>query len=116
MHRLGQPVVNVEIGARRIEGVVAEDNPFRPHHLYVCVRLAVAGWVSEVRVIVRQNNLDRVRNGVNEVSEEVCCDPVRRLAVKLNEGELRRRVNGNEEIEVARGCLHFGNVDMEEAD
>ena len=50
------------------------------------------------------------------MAEEVCCDPARRLAVKFNERELRRPINGNEEIEPALGSLHFGDVDVEEAD
>ena len=50
------------------------------------------------------------------MAEEVCCNPTRRLAVKLNERELRRPINGNEEIEPALGSLHFGDIDMEEAD
>ncbi len=36
--------------------------------------------------------------------------------MKLNERELRRPINGDEEIEPARGSLHFGDVDVEEAD
>jgi hypothetical protein len=36
--------------------------------------------------------------------------------VKFNERELRRPINGNEEIEPALDSLHFGDIDMEEAD
>jgi hypothetical protein len=42
--------------------------------------------------------------------------PARRLSVKFNERELRRPINGNEEIEPALDSLHFGDIDMEEAD
>jgi hypothetical protein len=44
------------------------------------------------------------------------CDPVCRLAVKFNNRELRRPIDGNEEIEPSFGSLHFGDIDMEEAD
>ena len=36
--------------------------------------------------------------------------------MKLNKRELRRPIDSNEEIESALGSLHFGDIDMEEAD
>lgn len=116
MCRLRQPMFDVEIGTCRIEGMAAEQNPFRPHRLDVRDRPPVAGRISEVRAVIRQNGVDLVRNSVSEIAEEVCCDPARRLDVKLNERELRRPINGNKEIEPALGSLHFGDVDVEEAD
>ena len=79
-------------------------------------RPPVAGRVSEVRAVIRQNGVDLVWNSVSEIAQEVCCDPARRIAVKFNERELRRPINANEEIEPALDSLHFGDIDMEEAD
>ena len=36
--------------------------------------------------------------------------------MQLSEGELAGAVDGDEEVELAFGGLHFGDVDMEEAD
>lgn len=116
MCRLRQPMFDVEIGACRIEGMATEENPFCPHRLDVRDRPPVAGRISEMRAVIRQNGLDLVWNSVSEIAEEVCCDPARHLAVKLDECELRRPINGNEEIEPALGSLHFSDVNVEEAD
>ena len=78
MHRLGQSMFDVEIGASRVEGVATEENTLGPHRLDVRGRPAISGGVGEVRAVVRQNGVDFVRNGFNEVTEEVGCDPTRR--------------------------------------
>ena len=69
-----------------------------------------------MRAVIRQNGVDLVWNCVSQIAKEVCRDPACRLAVKLNKRGLRRPIDGNEEIEPALGILHFGDVDMEEAD
>ena len=38
------------------------------------------------------------------------------LAMKFDIGEFARAINGDEQVELAFGGLHFGDVDMEEAD
>ena len=116
MCRLRQPMFDVKIGTCRIEGMATEENPFCPHRLDIRYGPTVAGRISEVRAVIRQNGVDLVWNSVSEIAQEVCCDPARRIAVKFNERELRRPINGNEEIEPALGSLHFGDIDMEEAD
>jgi hypothetical protein len=35
---------------------------------------------------------------------------------KLNEGELRRAVDGDEKVELSLGSLHFGDVDVKKPD
>jgi hypothetical protein len=69
-----------------------------------------------VRTVIGQNGVDLVWNSVSKVAKEVRCDPACRPAVKLNKRELRRPIDSNEEIESALGSLHFGDIDMEEAD
>jgi hypothetical protein len=116
MCRLRQPMFDVKIGTCRIEGMATEENPFCPHRLDVRDRPPAAGRISDVRAVIRQNGVDLVWNCVSQIAKEVCRDPACRLAVKLNKRELRRPIDGNEEIEPALGSLHFGDVDMEEAD
>ncbi len=69
-----------------------------------------------MRTVIRQNGVDLVWNSVSEAAKELRCDPACRPAVKLNKRELRRPIDGNEETEPALGSLHFGDIDMEEAD
>ena len=69
-----------------------------------------------MRTVIRQNGADLVWNSVSEVAKEVRCDPACRLAVKLSKRELRRPIDGNDEIEPSLGSLHFGDIDVEEAD
>jgi hypothetical protein len=107
---------DVEIGTCRIKGVATEENTLGLHRLDVCGRPAIAGGVSEVRAVVCQNGVDSVRNGINQVTEEVGCNSTRRLPVQLDESELRGPVNGDQKIELALSGLHLGDVDMEEAD
>ena len=106
----------VEIGTCRIEGMATEENSFRAHRLDIRYGPPVASRISEVRAVIRQNGVDLVWNSVSDIAQEVCCDPAHRLAVKFNKRELRRPINGNEEIEPALDSLHFGDIDMEEAD
>ncbi len=51
-------------------------------------RPPAAGRISDVRSVIRQNGVDLVWSNVSEIAEEVCCDPARRRAVKLDEREL----------------------------
>ena len=80
-----QSMLHAEIDAIRIKGVATEDNTFDPDSLDVCGRPAITGRVGEVRAVVRQDDVDPVRNSFDEVTEQVVCDPERGLAVKLNE-------------------------------
>ena len=116
VHRLGQSMFDVEIGASRIKCVATEEDTLGPHRLDVCGRPATAGGVGEVRAVVRQSGVDFVRNGFSQVTKEVGCDPTRRLPVQLDEGELRGPVDGDQEIELAFSSLHLGDVNVEEAD
>lgn len=60
--------------------------------------------------------MDEVGHGIDQGVEEGCC----RLGVgaldELHEGELRGPIDGNEEVELAFGGSHLGNIDVEVAD
>ena len=49
MHRLGQPMFDVEIGASCIKGVATEENTLDPHRLDVRGCPAIAGGIGENR-------------------------------------------------------------------
>ena len=113
---LGQPVLDVEIGAGGLEGVAEEG-------LFVCLHLpdvlwrpAVPARLGEVRAVVGEHGVDLVGNGGDEVTKEVARDAPRCLLVQLDEGELGRAVDGHEEVELALLGPDLGDVDMEEAD
>ena len=60
--------------------------------------------------------MDAVRHGVQQVLEELpCCAPVS-LVDQLGDRELARAVYANEQVQLAFGGLHLGNIDVEEAD
>ena len=71
---------------------------------------------AELDAVVGQYRVDFVRDGFDERDEEGRSSDAIGFLDKLNEGELRRAVDGDEEVELSLGSLHFGDVDMEEAD
>ena len=72
MQRLGQPVQGARIGARRREGVAAEENARRSHRLDVLGRPAVAGGVGDVRAMVRQR-ARRCRARLRRIAQAMAC-------------------------------------------
>ena len=107
MVRLGQPMLDAMALAGPIEGMATQHRswPF-----------AVLREVGELDAVVGEHRVDEVGHGVDQGVEEGCC----RLGVgafdELHEGELRGPVDGNEEVELAFGGSHFGDVDVEVAD
>ena len=60
--------------------------------------------------------MDLVGNRLDEVPQEPGRDHLGGLLVQFGIGELAGAVDGHEEIELAFGRLHLGNVDVEVAD
>ncbi len=116
MGGLGQSMLDVEIGAGRFKGMTAEEYALSPHCFDVFGGPAVTRRVGEVGAVVRQHDVDLVGNRLGQVAEEVAGDATGRLLVQLDEGKLGRPVDGHQQIEPPLGRLHFGDVDMEEAD
>ena len=71
---------------------------------------------AELDAVVGQYRVDFVRDGFDERGEEGRSGDAIGFLDKLNEGELRRAVDGDEKVELSLGGLHFGDVDVEEAD
>ena len=60
--------------------------------------------------------MDLVRDGGDQAAQEVPRGAARHLLVQLDEGELRRSVDGDDEVELALRSSNLGNVDMKIAD
>ena len=69
---------------------------------------------AELDAVVGQYRVDFVRDGFDERDEEGRSGDAIGFLDQLNEGELRRAVDGDEEVELSLGSLHFGDVDVEE--
>src|ERR1700722_5835399 len=72
--------------------------------------------IGEVDAVVGQHRMDLVGYRLDEGAQEVGCGARDCFDVQRSEGELAGAVDGDEEVELAFGGLHFGDVDMEEAD
>ena len=60
--------------------------------------------------------MDLVRDGGDQAAQEVPRGAARHLLVQLDEGELRRSVDGDDEVELALRSSNLGDVDMKIAD
>lgn len=113
---LGQTVIDVVLGAGILEGVSPE--ALAIGHCLLDLRDGVAASARrrEVDAIVGENGMDLVRHRLNEMQKEVGRGSGCRLLMRLDEGELRRSIDGDEEMQLALFGAHFGNVDVEVAD
>ena len=109
---LGQPVVDIGEGAGVFERVCSERLLARDH-------LADLGWgpgialgIGEVDAVIGQHRMDLVGHGLNQGAQEVGRGARRCLGVQLSEGELAGAVDSDEEVELAFGGLHLGDVDV----
>ena len=60
--------------------------------------------------------MDPVRDGGDQAAQEVPGGATRHLLVHLDEDELRRSVDGDEQVELALRSSNLGDVDMKVAD
>ena len=78
--------------------------------------IGVARLLGELDAVVGQNCVDFVGNGLEQGDEERTGRFPASLPDQLSDGELAGAVDGDEQVELAFGGLHLGDVDMEEAD
>ena len=70
----------------------------------------------EVGAVVGQDDVDLVGNSFDQMAQEIAsCAPLG-LAMKFDEDEFARSIDGDEHVELAFGALHLGDIDVEEAD
>ena len=66
--------------------------------------------------IVREDGVDAIRHGFQQVFEELPCCPSISLVDELSDRELAGAVDADEQVQFAFGGLHLGNIDVEETD
>ena len=113
---LGQPVVDIGLGAGELEGMSTEEfSAFESELDLGGSRTAVAGR-GEVDSVVGEHGMDLVGYGGDERVQEVGRNPLRGLLMRLDEDELRSAVDGHEEIELALFGAYLRDIDVEVAD
>ena len=70
----------------------------------------------ELDAVIRQNRVDLIGHGLEHVLQELPGCLSVSSCNELSNDELRGPVDADEQVELALGGLHLGNVDMEEAD
>lgn len=116
MRRLCQAMLDVEIGAGRLEGMAAEGHALGPHRLDVFWHPAIPCGLGEVGTVVRQDDMDLIENCLGDVTREAACHAPGCLPVQRDEGELGRPVDDDQQLKSAFDRLHLGDVDLKKAD
>jgi hypothetical protein len=79
-------------------------------------RRARIAWRGEVGSVVGEDDMDLVGDGGGQAAQEVPRGAPRHLLVHRDEGELRRSVDGEDEVELALRRSNLGDVDRKLAD
>lgn len=58
--------------------------------------------------------MDAIKHGLQRVFEKLPCCPAIDLIDQLGDGELAGAVDADEQVTLAFGSLHLGDIDMEE--
>ena len=103
--RLGEPMLDVVGLADHVEA-----------HLARRGGVAVTRLLGELDAVIDQNRVYSIRYGFEQVFEELpSCSPVS-LVDQLRHRKLAGPLNPHEHVQLAFGGLHFGDVDVKEAD
>ena len=113
---LGQAMIDIVAGAGHVEGMSPEWFLSFDHGFDIGHSPTLTAWIGEVGAVVRQNGVDLVRDGLDQVPQEVGCDTPRGFLVQLSEGELRGSIDSDEEIKPSHRSANLGNVDVEISD
>ena len=101
---LGEPVLDAVLVASHVEHV---------GHVSRCRPVGVARRKAELDAVVGEHGVDLIRHRLDQSDEEGGRGDAGCLLNQLNEGELGGAVDCDEEVELAFGGLHLGNIDME---
>ena len=85
---LGQPVIDVVLGAGVFEGVRPNELSSLQGGLDVRRRRARIAWCGEVGSVVGEDRVDLVGDGGDQAAQEVSRGGARHFLVQLDEGEL----------------------------
>lgn len=85
-------------------------------HLTRPGRVAVAGLLGKLNANVGQDRVDSVRHGFQQVFEKLSrCSSIS-LVDQLGDCELAGAIDADEQVELASGGMHLGDIDVKEAD
>ncbi len=57
--------------------------------------------------------MNDVRYSAGQITQELCCNHLAGSAMEFSESEFGGSVYGHEEVELAFGCLHLYDIDVE---
>ena len=103
--RLGEPMLDIVRLADHVDAHLA-----RPGGV------AVAGLLGELNAIVGEDRVDPVRDGFQQILEELPGRPPVSLFDQLSDREFVGTVGAHEQVELAFGDLNLGDIHVEEAD
>ena len=113
---LCQPMIDIVEGAGVFEGVRVEEPPLGDHLLDLGWGPGFAGGIGEVGSVVGEDRVDFIGDGGDQATQEISGGPPRDLLVQFDEGELRRPIDRDKEIELALSGSNLCDVDMGIAD
>ena len=106
---LCQPVIDGVLGAGVFEGVRPNALSSLQGGLDVRRGRTRIAWRGEVGPVVGEDRVDLVGDGGDQAAQEVCGSLARDLLMQFDDGELRRSVDGDDEVEFALRCSNLGN-------
>ena len=114
--RLGGAVIDAGLGTGILEGV--RPDGLSPGEGFDDQRncRAARAWRRELDAVVGQHGVDPVGHGFEEMAEKVSRDARGRFFVQLDEGKLRRAVDGDEQVKLAGLRPDLGDIDVEIAE
>ena len=104
MVRFGQPVFDSMNEAEPVEGMAAEACRWP---------LPVLWQVGELDAVIGEHGMNAIRNSFDQRFKERCCGSHVGLFDQLDHSELRSPVDRDEQVELALGGSHLGQVDVE---
>ena len=78
--------------------------------------ICISGWQAKLNAVIGQNGMNFIGHGGNARDEKGRRRDAVCLLFQLDEGKFAGSVDGDEEIQLSLGGLHFGDIDVEEAD
>ena len=105
-------MIDIVEGAGVFEDMRAEELSLGDHRLDPGGGPGFAGGIGEVGSVIGEDGVD----GFDEAAQELRGGAARHFLMQFDEGELRRPINGDDEMELALSGSNLGDVDMEIAD
>ena len=111
----GQPVLDTELRAGVFEAVCPDRFAFGQGFNDQGYSRSSGARCGEVGTVVGQDDVDLVWNRCDEMAQEITGGAPFCLTMKFDVGELAGAIDRHEQVELAFGGLHLGDIDMEEA-